>query len=238
MPDVAAVLRLFRDARQAPLLLSAYEFFTDKCLARRAAPPQAALAVRGAQRLLRADGGRGHGPAAVEAWLGSLFERGLVTDGTLAQSASQAAELWALREGISESLSATGLPHKNDISLPVAALEAFCAELDAGLRRALPGLGDLPLRPHRRRQPARQRDEAGRHGEGRVPRAHQAGGPRHVRPGAQARRQHLRRARHRPAEEGLPRPTTRTPAELELLRALKRALDPNSILNPGKILDV
>jgi hypothetical protein len=36
---------------------------------------------------------------------------------------SQAAALWALREGISESLSATGLPHKNDIALPIAALE-------------------------------------------------------------------------------------------------------------------
>jgi hypothetical protein len=30
---------------------------------------------------------------------------------------------------------------------------------------------------------------------------------------------------------------TRSPAELELLRALKRTLDPNGILNPGKILD-
>ena len=30
---------------------------------------------------------------------------------------------------------------------------------------------------------------------------------------------------------------SRTPAELALLRTLKRALDPNSILNPGKILD-
>ena len=42
-------------------------------------------------------------------------------------TAAQARELWALREGISESLSATGLPHKNDIALPIAALEAFCA---------------------------------------------------------------------------------------------------------------
>src|SRR4051812_48326728 len=34
LPDVPAVVRLFREARRAPLTLSAYEFFTDKCLAR------------------------------------------------------------------------------------------------------------------------------------------------------------------------------------------------------------
>ncbi|MDB4988945.1 MAG: FAD-binding oxidoreductase, partial [Myxococcaceae bacterium] len=34
LPDMAAVLRLFRDARKAPFVLAAYEFFTDRCLAR------------------------------------------------------------------------------------------------------------------------------------------------------------------------------------------------------------
>src|SRR5258706_13702608 len=77
-------------------------------------------------------------PEAVEQWTASLFERDLVKDGTVAQSSAQAAELWALREGISESLSATGFPHKNDISLPIAGLEAFCAELDAVFAREYP----------------------------------------------------------------------------------------------------
>jgi hypothetical protein len=40
------------------------------------------------------------------------------------QSPAQAAELWALCEGIGESLAATGFPHKNDIALPIAALES------------------------------------------------------------------------------------------------------------------
>ena len=82
--------------------------------------------------LLRA--ARGRGRRATRRWRPgsrSLFEHELILDGALAQSSSQAAELWTLREGISESLSATGLPHKNDIALPVHALEAFCAELDA-----------------------------------------------------------------------------------------------------------
>ena len=46
--------------------------------------------------------------------------------------------LWktALREGIAESLAGTGTPHKNDVSLPIAALEAFCAELESKLEQA------------------------------------------------------------------------------------------------------
>ncbi|MGZ3477665.1 MAG: FAD-binding oxidoreductase, partial [Polyangiales bacterium] len=34
VPDLAGVLRLFREARTGPFTISAYEFFTDKCLAR------------------------------------------------------------------------------------------------------------------------------------------------------------------------------------------------------------
>ena len=51
----------------------------------------------------------------------------------------QAAQLWALRESISESLSATGLPHKNDIALPIAALEAFSLELESMIAARYPG---------------------------------------------------------------------------------------------------
>ena len=76
--------------------------------------------------------------AALESWMGELPD-GLILDGTVAQSEKQAAELWSLRESISESLSATGLPHKNDIALPIAALEAFCAELDAVFARDYAG---------------------------------------------------------------------------------------------------
>ena len=47
-----------------------------------------------------------------------LFHRGVVLDGTLAQTDGQARELWCSREGISESLGATGFPHKNDVALP------------------------------------------------------------------------------------------------------------------------
>ena len=71
--------------------------------------------------------------------MSALFEDGVARDGTMAQNSTQARSLWELRESISESLSATGLPHKNDIALPVARLSAFCAELDAVFEQRYPG---------------------------------------------------------------------------------------------------
>jgi FAD/FMN-containing dehydrogenase len=236
VPDVTAVLALFRDARRAPLHISAYEFFTDKCLARLQRHRKLRSpfeASSGCYVLLEAEGTDAE---AVEGWLASLFERGLVTDGTQAQGAQQAAELWALREGISESLSATGLPHKNDISLPVAALEAFCAELDAVFRTRYPGweialfghIGDGNLHVNVMKPDEMEKSEflahtkASDHTMFELVRKH--GGSISAEHGiGLLKKDYLG--------------YTRAPAELELLRTLKRALDPNGILNPGKVID-
>ncbi len=237
VPDMAGVLSLFREARRAPLILSAYEFFTDKCLER----------VR-RHRKLRSpfDAPSSHyvlmeaeskEASEVEAWLGSLFERGLVTDGTLAQSPSQASELWALRESISESLSATGLPHKNDVSLPVAALESFCSELEAVFGARYPGweinlfghIGDGNLHINVMKPEDMEKAEF----------------LAHTKAADHAMFELV--SKHRgsiSAEHGIGLlkkdylSYSRSLAELELLRTLKRAMDPLNILNPGKVLDV
>lgn len=237
VPDIAAVLELFREARRAPLLISAYEFFTWRCLQR----VQRHLQVRspfeqpsGCYVLLETEGSR---PEEVEAWLGTVFERGLVTDGTLAQGAQQKKELWALRESISESLSATGLPHKNDLALPVAELESFCAELEAVFAARYPGweiclfghIGDGNLHVNVMKPDALSREEFLRHTHGADEAIFEV-----------VRRHHGSVS----AEHGIgllkkdALPWTRSPAEIALLKTLKRALDPNGILNPGKILDV
>jgi FAD/FMN-containing dehydrogenase len=237
VPDVAAVLRLFREARQQPFTISAYEFFTDRCLARverhrKLGPP---LGSRpGCYVLLEVESSP---EFSLDKWLESLFERGLVEDGTMAQTSTQAAQLWALREGISESLSATGLPHKNDVSLPIAGLEAFCAELDAVFA-------------------ARYQDWEiclfGHIGDGNlhinVMKPEGLDKPEFLKRTSQADHTLFELVqRHHgsiSAEHGvglLKKPYlsySRTPDEIATLRAVKRALDPNNTLNPGKIFDL
>jgi FAD/FMN-containing dehydrogenase len=235
--DLAAVVRLFREVRASRFTLAAYEMFTQACLDR---------VLR--HRKLRAplDQPASHyvlveledaGDEALEAWVQSLFERGLVVDGTLAQSAVEARDLWALRESISESLSATGFVHKNDIALPVAALEAFCAELGDVFARRYPGwevclfghIGDGNLhvnvmKPDALEKPAflAKVKEADRDLFDLV-KAH---------------------AGSVSAEHGiglLKKPWlgwTRGPAEIAAMKAVKKALDPGNVLNPGKIFDV
>lgn len=234
--DLAGVLKLFRAARQAPFTLMAYEFFTDRCLARVSkhrglrAPFEAPASHYVLIEAEQAD------PAALDGWVASLFEQGLVRDGTLAQHSGQAAELWALREGISESLAATGFPYKNDIALPIARLEAFCAELDRVFQARYPDF-ELCLFGHI--------------GDGNL----------HLnvmKPDSMAKEDFLRRtAEADPEVFGLVRAHggsisaehgigllkkkylhySRSPAELALLRRVKRALDPDNLLNPGKIFD-
>jgi FAD/FMN-containing dehydrogenase len=237
--DLPAVLALFREARRAPFTISAYEFFTDKCLARlvRHRALRAPLAQPSSHYVLLELEEPAHAADdAFESWTTSLFERGLIEDGTMAQHGAQAAELWALREGISESLSATGLPHKNDVSLPVAALEAFCAELDRVFVARYPGWEICVF---------------GHIGDGNL----------HInvmKPDAMDKASFLAKTKEADrdlfalvkahagsisAEHGiglLKKPYlsySRAPAEIALMKAIKKTMDPKGILNPGKVLD-
>jgi FAD/FMN-containing dehydrogenase len=234
--DVAAVLRVFRDARKAPITILAFEFFTDRCLARvqrhrkvrvpfePTYPCYVLLEVEDADT------------AALEDWLASLFERELIRDGTLAQNSAQAAELWTLREGISESLSATGLPHKNDVALPIAGLESFCTELEALFAAEYPGweiclfghIGDGNLHVN-----VMKPDDLDK-----TAFLSKTSGADH-----QIFSLVKKHAGSISAEHGiglLKKPYlgySRSPAELALIRAIKAALDPRGILNPGKVID-
>jgi FAD/FMN-containing dehydrogenase len=236
VPDLAAVLALFREARQGPFVIMAYEFFTERCLRRVRRHRSVVTPLAAASDyyvLLEVERGE---PDALERWISSLFERELVTDGTLAQHARQAAELWTLREGISESLSATGLPHKNDIALPIRELEGFCAELEAFFEREYPGweialfghIGDGNLHVNVMKPDDLARDEflkktkAADHAifalvqkyKGSISAEHGIG---------LLKKDYLG--------------YSRSPEELALMRGIKRVLDPANLLNPGKVLD-
>jgi FAD/FMN-containing dehydrogenase len=230
--DLAGVLALFGAARRAPFVLAAFEFFTDRCLSRllrhrQLRTPFAAPASH--YVLVEAENADGD---ALDEWMASLP----VLDGTRAQSAQQAAELWALREGISESLSATGVPHKNDVALPIAALQAFCGELHAVFERGYANweiclfghIGDGNLHVN-----VMKPDDM----EIAAFRARTAAADRDL--FALVKKHHGSIS----AEHGiglLKKPYleySRAPDEIALLRAVKKAVDPLGLLNPGKIFD-
>ncbi|MEZ4301777.1 MAG: FAD-binding oxidoreductase [Polyangiaceae bacterium] len=236
VPDLAGVLALFREAKRGPFVVMAFEFFTEKCLARLRRHRKVANPLSAPSDyyvLLEVERGEAE---SLEAWIGAVFEGGLATDGTLAQHSSQAAELWTLREGISESLSATGLPHKNDIALPIASLGAFCAELHSFFETRYPGweialfghIGDGNLHVNVMKPDDMDRETF-------LARTHEADHDIFT----------LVKKHHGSisAEHGIGLlkkeylPYSRTPEELALLCGLKRLFDPKGLLNPGKILD-
>lgn len=245
VPDVAGVLRLFREARRLPVTLSAYEFFSQRCLDRvalhrklrpplsRPAEHYVLLEVEGDEA---GDGGAERLLSTLEPWIERVFEEGIATDGTLAQHGGEARDLWALRESISESLSATGLPHKNDVSLPIAQLDAFSVALEQLFTERYPGweiclfghVGDGNLHINVMKPEDMARDaffakttEVDRDLFALVQRF-----------GGSISAEHGIGLLKKPFLS-----FSRTDAELAVMRAVKRALDPNGILNPGKILD-
>ncbi|NDD91077.1 FAD-binding oxidoreductase [bacterium] len=131
--DMATVFQLFLEARRAPFTLMAFETLTHNCLEKvvshmKVRPPFDQPS--GAYVLIEAERPRSSDAREVmDQWLASLFEKELVTDGTLAQNPREARDLWKLREGIAESIMSGTFVHKNDIALPIATLEKFIGEM-------------------------------------------------------------------------------------------------------------
>ena len=168
--------------------------------------------------------------------LGAAAEAGLVEDATVAISEAQADALWLLREEMSEAERIAGLAAKHDVSVPVSAMPAFLRDARAQVERAFPGvrvlafghLGDgnvhFNVRP-----PADADGRAWLEGQGGTVSAlvHDltvaANGSISAEHGiGQTKRAELARLID--------------PARLAALRAIKRALDPRGIMNPGKLV--
>ncbi|MEW5301450.1 MAG: hypothetical protein WDW36_004310 [Sanguina aurantia] len=138
LPDMESLMQVFALFR-ARLSLQAFEFFTDLALNH--------VLEHGAQRAIDGDY-----PYYVVAEFDAIdektqdialatfehaVEQGWVSDGVLAQSDAQAAALWRLREGITESL-APHRPYKNDVSVRVSAVPDFLQEMQALLAAEYP----------------------------------------------------------------------------------------------------
>ena len=174
-------------------------------------------------------------PAAVERWLGERLAAGEIADGTLAQSGAQAKALWALRENISEAQKIEGISIKHDIAVPVSAIPEFLARADAALAAVFPGirvvafghLGDGNLH-YNLSQPAAGDNAAFVACQPEVNRlvhdtVHALKGSISAEHGlGQLKREEILRYK--------------SPVEMALMRSLKLSLDPQGLMNPGKLL--
>jgi len=177
-----------------------------------------------------------HARERFEALLELAFEQGCVGDAVVAESLAQAHNLWHCRESISLAQSEEGLNIKHDISLPVSAIPAFCAETDALLAAETPGVRLVNF---------------GHLGDGNLHYNVQA--PEGDDPAAFLREQE-ERINHIvydsvrrfggsiSAEHGIGSlkagtlPQYKHPVAMTLMRRLKAALDPQNIMNPGRVL--
>jgi FAD/FMN-containing dehydrogenase len=171
----------------------------------------------------------------VESALAGAAESQIITDATIAQSQEQAARLWALRENISEAQRREGQNIKHDISLPISAIAPFAAATQAALVSAFPGarvvvfghLGDGNLHYN----VAAPEGTDARQFLANTPQVNRIVHDRVVAAGGSIS-----------AEHGIGQSKRdelahyKSPLELALMRRIKTALDPQGILNPGKVL--
>ena len=164
---------------------------------------------------------------AAETALGQALEQGFALDGIVAESGRQASDLWQLRERITESEAKEGKSVKHDVSIPIPLIPEFLVEADAALAEQLPGtrincfghLGDgnlhynILIDGHAPDAVNSVVHDVVQHFGGSISAEHGIG---------QYRVGELEKRRSR--------------AEQDLSRRIKDALDPDEIMNPGKVL--
>jgi FAD/FMN-containing dehydrogenase len=176
-----------------------------------------------------------HARARFEQVLGDCIGQGLVKDAVIAENVAQSRALWHLRESIPLAEKAFGKSVKHDISIPASRMADFVRTTNAALQARFPGvehvifghLGDGNLHYNVARGTAYTEDallalQSEIHGlvhdrvhayEGSISAEHGVG---------QLKRGYL--------------PKYKDPVELALMRRIKAALDPEGLMNPGKLL--
>jgi len=177
-----------------------------------------------------------HARAQFERLLETAFENGVVSDAVVAESLQQALQLWHIRESIPLAQAEEGLNIKHDISIPVSRIPAFCAETDALLAREIPGvrlvnfghLGDGNLHYN---------VQAPADGDPKVFLQTQEERVNTLVFDAVARYDGSISAEHGVGSLKVDKlPTYKDPVALGLMRAIKQALDPHNLMNPGRVI--
>ena len=177
-----------------------------------------------------------HARERFEHLLGLAFEDGCVSDAVVAESLSQARNLWHIRESITLAQAEEGLNIKHDISVPISSIPNFVEATDALLMREIPGirlvnfghLGDGNLHynvqaPEHCDTKAFLRDNEDRVNTWVYQSVKRFGGSISAEHGVGSMK-----------VDSLP--DYKDPVALALMQHIKRALDPQGLLNPGRVV--
>jgi D-lactate dehydrogenase (cytochrome) len=170
-----------------------------------------------------------------ERFLEAAFEDAIIVDGMVAESLAQAEALWRMREGLPEAQKGEGASIKHDVSVPVASVPDFLRRAIAAVEARLPGIRPCPF---------------GHVGDGNI--HFNLTQPEGMDPDAYLSRwEDMNRVVHDivvamggsiSAEHGVGRLKVdeirhyKSPVEIEMMRKVKAALDPQGLLNPGAVV--
>ncbi|UOB05900.1 FAD-binding oxidoreductase [[Acidovorax] ebreus] len=165
---------------------------------------------------------------ATEAFLGDVLEREIATDGVVAESERQEADLWTLRESITEAEGREGRSVKHDVSVPISSIPDFLKTADEAVMRSFP---DVRI------------NTFGHAGDGNL--HYNVIVPTYLDAAALNQLVHdvvVSFGGSISAEHGIGQyrvnelERCRASVELAIARRIKDALDPQNLLNPGKVL--
>ncbi|SDJ03483.1 FAD-binding oxidoreductase [Pseudomonas abietaniphila] len=237
-PDFDAIMPVLH-AFHGKLDLTAFEFFSDKGLARimaRGDVPEPFATKTPFYALLEFEASNDEIANEALATFEHCVEQGWVIDGVMSQSQQQLQNLWKLREYLSETIS-HWTPYKNDISVTVSKVPAFLNEIDAIVSEHYPdfevvwyghiGDGNLHLNILKPEDLPKEEFfakcatvnkwvfEIVEKYNGSISAEHGVG---------LVKRDYLE--------------YSRSPVEIDYMKAVKAVFDPNGIMNPGKIFTV
>ena len=234
-PDLDAIMPVLH-AFQDKIDLTAFEFFSDKALAKvlaRGDVPAPFETDCPFYALLEFEASTDERADQALATFEHCVEQGWVLDGVMSQSEQQLQNLWKLREYISETIS-HWTPYKNDVSVTIGKVPAFLKEIDAIVGEHYPDfeivwfghIGDGNLHLNILKPDAMDKDEffakcatvnkwvfeIVEKYNGSISAEHGVG---------MTKRDYLG--------------YSRSEAEIAYMKAVKAVFDPNGIMNPGKI---
>lgn len=170
-----------------------------------------------------------------ETMLANALEKELIADAAIAGSEAQTHTFWRIRHSISEALNGEGLGARHDVSVATSDIPAFLVKANAAVQSAVSGARVVAF---------------GHIGDGNVhydvipPEGAAKDALDNQRPMIEAAVYNVVDAFNGSisAEHGVGRAkreaiaTRKSPLELNMMRAVKNALDPQGIMNPGKVL--